>query len=93
VSSDGAAVAIIFILAIAAFIFWVWAIVDVVKVSDDSMFKAGNKLIWVLVIVITGVVGAIIYLVVGRPAPGSRPSGLPPSDPTQPPPPPPGAVG
>lgn len=93
-SSDGPAVAIILILGIAAFILWVWAIVDVVKVPDDSMFRAGNKLVWVLVIVITGVVGALIYLVVGRPASGSRPEGIPPSaGPSAPPPPPPGAAG
>ena len=78
----------------AAFVFWVWAIVDVVKVPDDSMFKAGKKLIWVLVVVITGVVGAIIYLVVGRPAPGSQPGGAPPAaGQNQIPPPPPGTIG
>ncbi|MBA3738684.1 MAG: hypothetical protein H0W97_08945, partial [Actinobacteria bacterium] len=45
-----------------------------------------------LVIVITGVVGVIIYLLVGRPAPGTR--GSAPSRPAdQPPPPPPGALG
>lgn len=93
-SSDGAAVGIIFILGIAAFAFWVWAIVDVVKVPDDSMFKAGSKLVWVLVVVITGVMGAIIYLVVGRPAGGNQGGTLSPSsDPNQPPPPPPGAIG
>lgn len=93
-SSDGPAVAIILVLGLAAFILWVWALVDVVKVPDDSMFRAGNKLVWVLVIVITGVVGALIYLVVGRPAPGSRPGGMPPSaGPDAPPPPPPGTVG
>ena len=93
-SSEGPLIAIFLILGIAAFVVWVWAIVDVVKVPDDSMFKAGNKLVWVLVIVITGVLGAIIYLVVGRPAAGSRPGGLPPSaSPSQPPPPPPGTVG
>lgn len=93
-SSDAPAVVIILILGLAAFIFWVWALVDVVKVPDDSMFKAGNKLVWVLVIVFTGVIGAIVYLVVGRPAPGSRPSGPPTAlDPNQPPPPPPGSIG
>ncbi|HWL90364.1 MAG TPA: PLD nuclease N-terminal domain-containing protein [Actinomycetota bacterium] len=92
--SSDPAIVIFLILALAAFIFWVWALVDVVKVPDDSMFRTGNKLIWVLVIVLTGVVGAIIYLVVGRPAPGSRASG--PSitlDPNHPPPPPPGSIG
>jgi hypothetical protein len=45
--------------------------------------------------VLTGVVGAIIYLVVGRPSPGGRPSGSASyADPNQPPPPPPpGPIG
>ena len=93
-SSDAPGIAILFILGLAAFAFWIWAIVDVVKVPDDSMFKAGSKLVWVLVIVLTGVIGAVIYLVVGRAAPGNRGTRLsPPADPNQPPPPPPGAVG
>lgn len=92
-SSDGSAI-IIVVLALAAFIVWLWALVDVVKVPDDSMFRAGNKLVWVLVIVLTGVIGAIIYLVVGRPSPDGRPGGpAPPPDPDQLPPPPPGAIG
>lgn len=44
-SSDGSAVVIIVVLALAAFLVWIWALVDVVKVPDDSMFKAGNKLV------------------------------------------------
>jgi hypothetical protein len=40
VSSDGSAVVIV-VLALAAFIVWIWALVDVVKVPDDSKFKAG----------------------------------------------------
>lgn len=92
-SSDGSAV-IIVVLALAAFIVWLWALVDVVKVPDDSMFRAGNKLLWVLVIVLTGLIGAIIYLVVGRPSPDGRPDGpAAPPDPNQLPPPPPGAIG
>jgi uncharacterized membrane protein len=94
VSSDAPGIVIIFVLGLAAFAFWIWAIVDVVRVPDDSMFKAGNKLVWILVIVITGVIGAIIYLVVGRPAPGSRGGAMsPPAAPDRPPPPPPGAIG
>jgi hypothetical protein len=45
VSSDGSAFLFIFILAAASFIVWIWALVNVVKVPDDSMFKAGNKLV------------------------------------------------
>lgn len=94
-SSDGSAVIFVFLaVALASFVIWIWALVDVVKVPDDSMFRAGSKLVWVLVIVFTGVVGAIIYLVVGRPSPGGRPGGSAGyADPIQPPPPPPGALG
>jgi hypothetical protein len=31
---------------LATFIVWIWAIVDVVKVPDDSKVKAGSKLVW-----------------------------------------------
>ncbi len=91
--STAAPVLIVLALGLAALVFWIWAIVDVVKVPDDSMFKAGNKLIWVLVIVFAGVIGAIIYLVVGRPEPSSQPTRPASIDPNQPPPPPPGALG
>ena len=91
--STAGPVLIVLALGLAALVFWIWAIVDVVKVPDDSTFKAGNKLIWVLVIVFAGVIGAVIYLVVGRPEPGSQPMRPSPMDPNQPPPPPPGALG
>lgn len=91
--SSGAPLLIVLALGLAAVVFWIWAIVDVVKVPDDSMFKAGNKLIWVLVIVLAGVIGAIIYFVVGRPEPGAQAAGRASFDPNQPPPPPPGALG
>lgn len=81
------------LIAVAGLVLWIWALVDAIKVPDDSMFKSGNKIIWVLVIVFTGFVGAIIYLMVGRPTDvdrARRPSaGIPP----MPPPPPPGSLG
>jgi hypothetical protein len=47
--------------------FWIWTLVDVIKVADDSLFRAGTKIIWLLVILLLGFPGAIIYAVVGRP--------------------------
>ena len=84
---------IFMVFFIANIVMVIWALVDAIRVPDDSMFKAGNKLIWVLVIVFTGLIGAIIYLVVGRPEPGARATGPRSLDPGQPPPPPPGALG
>ncbi|MFN3650501.1 MAG: PLDc N-terminal domain-containing protein [Armatimonadota bacterium] len=45
-----------------------FALVDAIRVPSDSDYRAGNKLIWVLVILLGGCVGAIVYLAVGRPA-------------------------
>lgn len=73
---------------VANIVLVVWALIDAIKVPDDSMFAAGNKLIWVLVILLGGFVGAIVYLAAGRPPRGgdaAGPRAL--TDPTLPPPP------
>ena len=50
-------------LAIASIVFWILMLVDVVK----SDFKEENdKTVWVLVVALAGVIGAIIYYFVGR---------------------------
>jgi hypothetical protein len=86
--------AVFWLFFIANIVLVIWALVDAIKVPDDSMFQAGNKLIWVLVILFAGFVGAIIYFVVGRPpGQGRGPRSTGQISPDQPPPPPPGALG
>ena len=85
----GGAVGIVMVLFIAGLALWIWALVDAIQVRDDAMYQSGSKLIWVLVIVLAGVIGAIIYLVAGRPKPDAAP-GQPPA-PSGSLPPPPGA--
>jgi hypothetical protein len=82
-----------FLFFIANIVLVVWALVDAIRVPDDSMYRAGSKLIWILVILLAGFVGAIVYFLVGRPAGGERQTpGT--SWQGQPlPPPPPGALG
>jgi hypothetical protein len=41
--------------------------VDVIKVPDESLFRAGTKIVWLLVLLLLGLPGAIIYMAVGRP--------------------------
>jgi hypothetical protein len=77
--------AFIFLAWIVGFAAVIWALIDVIRVPDDSMFRAGDKLIWVLVILFANVIGLIVYLAVGRPAPET----LPPPQVNLPPPPPP----
>ncbi|MEX2457784.1 MAG: PLD nuclease N-terminal domain-containing protein [Actinomycetota bacterium] len=54
------------LLGVALFIF---ALVDCIKVPDDSMYQNGNKLIWVIVIVFVPLLGSIAYLLIGKPLP------------------------
>ncbi len=51
------------ILGILGFVFWLWMLVDCLKRPDDRFAIGGNyaKLIWVLVIVFVGFIGALIY--------------------------------
>jgi Phospholipase_D-nuclease N-terminal len=69
-SDVGAAIGgvMILLVALALVALWIWALVDAIRVPDDAHYRAGTKLIWVLVIALTGFVGAAVYLAVGRPA-------------------------
>lgn len=51
------------VLFIASFVFWLWMLIDCLKRLDDNFAVGGNnaKLIWVLVIIFTGLIGALIY--------------------------------
>jgi hypothetical protein len=78
-------------ISLAGLIFWVWALVDAIGVSDESLYRTGSKLLWVLVIVFTGAIGAIIYLAIGRPERATvqpRATSTPPAPPGSLPPPP-----
>jgi hypothetical protein len=48
--------------------------VNAIRVPDDSGYRAGTKLLWVLVIALTGLIGAALYLAVGRPTQNPAPS-------------------
>jgi type VI protein secretion system component VasK len=91
--SFGVLFGVMSLLSLAGLVLWVWALVDAIRVPDDGDFRSGNKLIWVLIIALTGFVEALIYLVIGRPAPGDAPRAPlgqgPPSVTTAPAPPPP----
>jgi hypothetical protein len=59
---------------IASIVVTIVALVDCIRVPDDSMFQNGTKLIWVLVIVFLTLIGAVLYFAIGRPKGGARPS-------------------
>lgn len=76
---------LVLLLGIAATVVWIWALVDCIQVPDDSMYRSGTKLIWVLVIVFATFIGSIAYLAIGRPdgtrAPVDRSGAMPPPPP------------
>lgn len=76
-------------MAIGGLALWIWALVDCIRVPDDRYYRAGTKLIWVLVIVLLQVIGAIVYLVAGRPEKGVRAGWTAPTGSNSMPPPPP----
>lgn len=58
---------IVFLLAIAAgTVFWVWALVDVVRAGSGAGFRAGSQLVWVVAIAVTHALGALAYVALGR---------------------------
>lgn len=57
---------IIVTLAVVS-LFPLWALIDAIRVPSDADFRAGNKVIWVLVILFMHCVGALVYFAVGRP--------------------------
>jgi hypothetical protein len=50
--------AVIFCLVIASIIFWVFMLVDVV---NRKFKQESDKTLWLLVVILTGLIGAIIY--------------------------------
>jgi hypothetical protein len=60
---------------------------------SDADFKAGTQLVWILVILLAQGIGAIIYLIVGRPPGGATAARAHPRPPPSIPPPPTGVVG
>lgn len=52
------------LLGVAGTVFWVWMIVDC---ATKEKSEGNEKLIWILIIVLTGWIGALIYFFVRRP--------------------------
>jgi hypothetical protein len=50
-------------LALAGTIFWIWMIVDC---AQNRYLDSNTRIVWILVIVFTHLIGALIYLFAGR---------------------------
>lgn len=56
------------LVSFAAFVFWIWAIIDVARTPDSVFAAVGhNKIVWIIVVVFLHIVGALVYLFAARP--------------------------
>jgi hypothetical protein len=51
------------ILAILAFVFWIWMLVDAIA---NPRLSGTEKIVWVLVVIFLHFLGALIYFFAGR---------------------------
>ena len=56
-------------LVLAAFAFWIWMLIHA---AQNKGLSEGEKVAWVLIIVLVHFLGAVIYFFVGRPK-GNQP--------------------
>jgi len=54
----------IMLLGLAATAFWVWMLIDC---ATNEPSEGNDKVVWILVIALTGLIGALIYYFVRRP--------------------------
>ena len=68
------------LIALAAFAFWLWMLIDAITKCPSAENK---RLMWVLVIVFLGIIGAAVYFFVQRPKnPPAAATAPPPGPPT-----------
>jgi len=56
--------AVIGLLALASFAFWPWVLIDCLRKEPEN---TSEKSMWVLVIVLAGLLGALLHLIIRRP--------------------------
>ena len=52
------------LVALGLLAFWIWMLVDCITNEPD---KGNDKIIWILVIIFTHWLGALLYLIIRRP--------------------------
>lgn len=57
-------IAFAILIGTAGTVLWIWMLIDCVTKESD---QGNTKIVWVLVIALTHVLGALIYLIVRRP--------------------------
>jgi hypothetical protein len=56
------AVFFFWLVGAAAFIFWLWVLIDIMK----SEFTGSNKIVWLVAVILLPLLGAVLYWFIGR---------------------------
>jgi hypothetical protein len=62
------------IVAVALFLFWIWALLDCIA-TDSAMCRNLPKIVWIILVVFLPDLGALLWLLLGRPEKADRRSG------------------
>ena len=52
------------VMGVGGTVLWIWMLIDCATKEPD---QGNDKLIWILIIALTGAIGALIYILVRRP--------------------------
>lgn len=59
------------LIGLALLIVWVLTIANVIK-TPDYRYRAGNQLVWLLVVILVPIIGVPLYWILGAPEPPGR---------------------
>lgn len=70
--SDGFPVLVFLVFGVVVLVttgLWIWSLVDALRITDQQWDAAGqNKVMWVILIAVLGLLGSLLYVVMARPA-------------------------
>ena len=55
---------LVLLLALCGFLFWLWMLIDCATKESN---QGNDRLVWVVIIIFTNIVGALIYWFIRRP--------------------------
>jgi hypothetical protein len=55
---------VFFLLGVIGTVFWIWMLIDCASNESD---QGNNKIVWIIIILLTHLLGAMIYYFVRRP--------------------------
>lgn len=59
------------VASVGLFVWWLLVLIQALRVPDHDWAAAGqSKILWVLVMVLLGILGTILYVLIARPALG-----------------------